>query len=84
MYSDIIDEGVRGDEIVTVNRAMRVLEIAEDGSKVKIWLSGAMDISKDTVWHPHELYKRSNRQCRLSKTAGYFRRCQQTNCWKNV
>lgn len=56
--SDIIDEGVRGDEIVTVNRAMRVLEIAEDGSKVKIWLSGAMDISKDTVWHPHELYKR--------------------------
>ena len=54
---DVIDEGIKGDEKVPAIRAMRLLEIAEDGSKIKIWVSGAMDITNDSVWHPRSLYQ---------------------------
>ena len=34
---------------------MRVLELAEDGSKLKMWVSGAMDFHNDNLWHPKSL-----------------------------
>ena len=48
--TDIIDESIKDEKIYTVNRNMRVLDLAEDGTHIKLWVSAAMDIHK-TV-HP--------------------------------
>ena len=58
MMTDIIDESIKDEKIYTVNRNMRVLDLAEDGTHIKLWVSAAMDIHNDTVWHPQSLYKR--------------------------
>nr|WP_042331991.1 alkaline phosphatase family protein [Desulfosporosinus orientis] len=54
---EIIDESVKDDVKYSVNRNMRVLEIAEDGSYLKMWISSAMNIVEDSVWYPKHLYK---------------------------
>lgn len=54
----MLDDCISGDRHYTVTRDMRVLEIAEDGSKVKLWVSAAMQADNDTVWHPKYLYKK--------------------------
>lgn len=58
LVTDIIDESVKGDDKVMANRSMRLLEIDEDGNRLKIWSSGALEINNDTLWHPHSLYKK--------------------------
>lgn len=54
---NIIDELVIDEAPVRVNRHMRVLEIAEDGSQVRLWVGAAKDIAKDVLWHPKSLKK---------------------------
>ncbi|TEB12368.1 alkaline phosphatase family protein [Pelotomaculum propionicicum] len=54
---EIIDESIKDDIHYIVNRNMRVLEIAEDGTYLKMWISAAMNIAEDSVWHPRYLYK---------------------------
>ena len=55
--SDVVDEAIKGDDRLMVNRNMRLLEIAEDGSSLKLWVSAAMDFNNDMVWHPKSLLK---------------------------
>lgn len=55
--SDFIDEAYRKDEKILANRNARLLEIAHDGTKVRLWVSAAMDFSNDTLWHPKALLK---------------------------
>ena len=55
--SDFIDEAYRKDEKIPANRNARLLEIAPDGTKVRLWVSAAMDFSNDTLWHPKALLK---------------------------
>ena len=57
MIGQIIDESIKNDVKYTVNRNMEVLELAEDGSNVRMYVSAAMDINNDDVWHPKSLYK---------------------------
>jgi len=52
---DVIDEAYIKDEKILANRNMRLLELAEDGSNLKMWVSGAMDFHNDNLWHPKEL-----------------------------
>ena len=40
-----------------VHRTFRMLEIAEDGSYVRIWASRAMSCEDDSVWYPRSLFK---------------------------
>lgn len=54
---DVIDDAYRKEEKVQVNRSMRVLELAEDGSSLRMWVSASMDINDDTVWSPKSLLK---------------------------
>ncbi len=54
---DIVDDCMKGDDLIKATRDMRVLEIAEDGSKVKMWISASMNIEADMMWHPRALYK---------------------------
>lgn len=54
---EIPGQSLKNDEYRDVVRNMRVLELAEDGSKIKMWISSAMDINQDAVWHPRRLYR---------------------------
>ncbi len=53
--ADIVDEVYKNEQLVPCNRNMRVLEIAEDGSSLRIWVSGAMDFQNDMMWSPKTL-----------------------------
>lgn len=53
----IIDDCIKNDEHYTVNRNMELVELSSDGSSLKIYISAAMDINNDDVWHPKSLYK---------------------------
>ncbi len=43
-------------EVCKVARSMRVMELAEDGSRVKIWISQAMDCEDKSVWYPQWIF----------------------------
>jgi len=53
---DIVDEAFQDDHKVLTNRNITVLDIAEDGSHVRMWVSAAMDLNGGTFWHPKELF----------------------------
>ncbi len=54
---DFIDEAYKGENKIPANRNCRLIEIAPDGSKIRLWVSAAMDYSNDTLWHPKTLLK---------------------------
>ena len=54
---DVVDDAFKKGEKIPANRNCRLIEIAEDGSKVRLWVSAAMDFSNDSLWHPKELFK---------------------------
>jgi len=56
MESNIIDEVIHDDTKYMARRSGRLLNIAEDGSMLKIWFSGALDIANNTLWSPKSLY----------------------------
>lgn len=58
-FSDaIVDKAIKNDQQYNVARWIRILELNEDGTHIKIWISAAMDIENDSVWHPKSLYKK--------------------------
>ena len=54
--ANILDEVLVKEETKLANRHMRILELAEDGSRVKYWMSSAYDVACDKVWHPKSLF----------------------------
>lgn len=60
---NIKDEAIRDDEKYDVVRNMRVLDLAEDGSHLKLWVSTAINVNEDTLWYPKELYKLVYENC---------------------
>lgn len=62
---DVVDDAYKKDEKVLANRNMRLLEMAEDGSSLKMWVSGTMDFHNDSLWHPKELL------AKIVENAGY-------------
>ena len=54
---DIVDEAIVDEKAIPVTRSMRVLEIAPDGSNLRMWMSPAMDFNNDQTWHPKGLLK---------------------------
>lgn len=57
MVYQIVDDCIKGDIHYTVMRHMELLELSEDGSALKLYISPAMDTEDDSVWHPKSLYK---------------------------
>ena len=55
--ANILDEALKNDERLSVNRHMRLLDLAEDGTYVKLWISNALNIHNDGLWHPKALYQ---------------------------
>ena len=53
---DIIDFDYRGDQKLETVKAMRITDLAEDGSSVRIFVSGSLDIHENSVFHPKSLF----------------------------
>ena len=68
---DVIDDAIleKNDEKIKVNRNMRILEMAEDGSHIRMWISSAMDFHNDTLWYPKSLLPE------IVKNVGYPQPC---------
>ena len=54
---DVIDEVIKGDEKYTANRNMRLLELSPDGNHLKLWVSPALDINNDSMFHPKRIFQ---------------------------
>ena len=54
--ANVLDDVLVNEETKLANRHMRILELAEDGSRVKYWMSSAYDVACDKVWHPKSLF----------------------------
>lgn len=52
---DVVPKGQTG-ELENVVRNMRLLDIAEDASYLRIWLSGAFSADDNCVWYPHWIF----------------------------
>lgn len=60
---NVYDEAIKNDVHYQVSRNMRVLELAEDGSHLKLWVSTAVDINEDSFWSPKSLYREVFENC---------------------
>ena len=56
MTPEIIEDSFKGDKRITCNYDMKLLEIEEDDSRVKIYVSAGMDIHNDSFWHTKQLF----------------------------
>lgn len=52
----IVDESIKNDTPYTIARNMRVLDIAPDGSSVRMWFSAAINIHDDSIFSPKSLH----------------------------
>ncbi len=57
MVTNIMDEVLVDDNKVAANRHFCLLELAEDGSKVVLWVGPALDCAEDKMFHPTSLYQ---------------------------
>ena len=55
--ADIVDDMIWNDEHVKGNRNMLLMDIAEDGSMIRLWLSRAMNIEHNHLFHPRSLHQ---------------------------
>lgn len=53
---DVLDEAIKKEQTYQVTRNMRLLDMAEDGSSLRMWVSAAMNTQENTLWHPQRLY----------------------------
>ena len=51
----VLDVTMIDDKEIEVNRNMALLELSEDGSNIRMWISNAMDIHNNVFWHPQTL-----------------------------
>jgi Uncharacterized conserved protein len=61
--SGIEDEGIKNEVKYQVTRSMRVLDLKEDGTHLKMWVSVAMNVNDDLLWYPKSLYQTVKENC---------------------
>lgn len=57
MVTGIIDDVTKKEVTKPACRSMKILELDPRGNKVRVWISNALDISNDQLWHQKSLYK---------------------------
>lgn len=57
IVADVMDEVIEGSQSVLTSRYVKVLDVAEDGSEVKMWISTAFKVDCDERWSPKAIYK---------------------------
>lgn len=53
----VVDEILHEEEKVQGYRSISLLELSEDGSYLRYWMSSAYNVEGDLVWHPKSLYQ---------------------------
>lgn len=86
---DVIDDAIKNDEKYTVNRNMKVIDLEPDGSKLRIWISAATDITNAKVWSPQRLFTEVTANVgypqpvsNLGSEDAQLIQCMQENWWK--
>lgn len=51
-----VDDVTKKDETKPCYRTYKLLECAPDGTMVRMWISNALDITNEMLWHPKDLY----------------------------
>ena len=54
---EIVDEAIKNDKTYRVNRNMKLLRLDPEGKSLTMYISGAMDMDNDSVYHPKRLFK---------------------------
>lgn len=54
---DIYDEAIKDDVKYRVNRNMRIIELAEDGTHLRMWISSGLNMEEDSLFHPTRIFK---------------------------
>lgn len=57
MVVEVIDESIKNDKTYKVNRNIKLLKLDPEGKSLNMYISCAMDITNDSVWHPKRLFK---------------------------
>lgn len=65
MAIEIVDISIKNDMTYTVNRNLKLLNLDSEGKSLSIYVSGAMNMEDDSVWHPKRLFKE------VSENVGY-------------
>ena len=55
--TDVVDDCLDNGQKTLATRWYKLLELSEDGSHLKLWISAAMDITNDSLWHPRRLFQ---------------------------
>lgn len=53
----VFDDAQVDDKLMPAFRNMRLLELAQDGTQLKLWVSPAVDLNNDDLWSPKRLYQ---------------------------
>ena len=74
--ADFVDDVQVKGRMKTANRCLQLLELAEDGSRARLWMSMACDVHQDAVFHPKTLLAELNEQVGylppISQSSGYI------------
>ena len=65
MTYDIFDVDFRGNDKIETIKHMRLLSLAEDGSSLEIFISPAVDINENRLFHPKSIYEK------ITENVGY-------------
>lgn len=81
--TEIIDDGFNAmkpsdDKKYTVNRSMRILDVEENGSSVRLYVSSALDIHNDTMWWPQRLHTTVVEECGHPLATAFVGGCDKT------
>ena len=57
MKVEIVDEAIKNDKVYHVNRNMKLLRLDPEGKSLSMYISGAMDMTNDSVYHPKRIFK---------------------------
>jgi len=52
-----LDTVILDGNVMNISRNMRVLDLEEDGSRVRMWISAAMLTDRDNEWHPKRIHR---------------------------
>ena len=57
MATDVVDDCIENGRKTVASRWYKLLELAEDGSKVRMWMSTAFKVDCDDRWSPKSIYQ---------------------------
>jgi predicted AlkP superfamily phosphohydrolase/phosphomutase len=57
MVSGIIDDATKKNVTKPCCRSYKILELSPDGTNLRLWISNALDITNNMLWHPASLHE---------------------------